>query len=85
MQYEIYNAMSQRVERKVAKMRKFEKFLERVKDANPDEFQALIDIHSRHTQLVEKNRELKAKQKLYAEEHENISRLLAQKENEMST
>ena len=63
MQYEIYNAMSQKVERKVASMRKFEKFLERVKDANPDEFQELIDIHSRHSQLVEKNRELKAKQK----------------------
>ena len=49
MQYEIYNAMSQKVERKVASMRKFEKFLERVKDANPDEFQELIDIHSRHS------------------------------------
>lgn len=49
MQYEIYNAMSQKVERKVQSMRKFEKFLERVKDANPDEFQELIDIHSRHT------------------------------------
>ena len=85
LQYEIYKAMSEKVERKVQSMRKFEKFLERVKDANPDEFQALIDIHSRYKQLVAKNDELKLKQKKYAEEHEYISRLLSQKENEMST
>ena len=42
-------------------MRKFEKFLEKVKDANPDEFQELIDIHSRYKQLVAKNEELKQK------------------------
>ena len=51
-------------------MKKFEKFLEKVKDANPDEFSELIDILSRYKQLVAKNEELKLKQKKYADEHD---------------
>lgn len=51
-------------------MKKFEKFLEKVKDANPDEFSELIDILSRYKQLVAKNDELKMKQKKYADEHD---------------
>ena len=64
-------------------MKKFEKFLEKVKDANPDEFSELIDILSRHKQLVSKNEELKLKQKKYADEHDLISTQLSNFENEM--
>ena len=64
-------------------MKKFEKFLERVKDANPDEFSELIDILSRYKQLVAKNDELKLKQKKYADEHDLISTQLSNFENEM--
>ena len=56
-----YKEKAEKIERKVESMRKFEKFLEKVKDANPDEFQELIDIHSRYEQLKEKNKELKEK------------------------
>tara|TARA_B110000305_G_C18766516_1_gene327723 strand:+ start:131 stop:400 length:270 start_codon:yes stop_codon:yes gene_type:complete len=56
-----YKEKAYKIERKVDSMRKFEKFLEKVKDANPDEFQELIDIHSRYVQLEDKNKELKFK------------------------
>ena len=64
-------------------MKKFEKFLEKVKDANPDEFSELIDILSRYKQLVAKNEELKLKQKKYADEHDQISTELSLFENQM--
>ncbi len=80
---EIYKAKAEKIERKVESMKKFEKFLEKVKDANPDEFSELIDILSRYKQLVAKNEELKSKQKKYTDEHEEISRQLSQFENIM--
>ena len=51
------------IEKKVESMKQYEKFLEKVKEANPDEFAELIDILSRYKQLVAKNEELKNKQK----------------------
>ena len=80
-----YKEKAERIERKVESMRKFEKFLEKVKDANPDEFTELIDINSRYDQLEKKNKELKEKQVKYTEEHEELSRQLVQLESEMST
>jgi len=82
-QLEIYKTKSMKIEKKVESMKKFEKFLEKVKDANPDEFPELIDILSRHKQLIAKNQELKRKQKEYADEHEKISRQLTQYETQM--
>lgn len=64
-------------------MKKFELFLEKVKDANPDEFSELIDILSRYKQLVSKNDELKLKQKEYADEHDQISKELSNFEKTM--
>lgn len=64
-------------------MKKFEKFLEKVKDANPDEFSELIDILSRYKQLVAKNEELKLKQKTYSDELDEISTELSLFENQM--
>ena len=60
-QLEIYKTKSMKIEKKVESMKKFEKFLKKVKDANPDEFPELIDILSRHKQLIAKNQELKRK------------------------
>lgn len=57
----IYKEKAEKIEKKVESMKKFEKFLEKVKDANPDEFSELIDILSRYKQLVAKNDELKLK------------------------
>ena len=51
-------------------MKKFELFLEGVKDANSDEFAELQEILSRHKTMVSKNEELKLKQKMYAEEYD---------------
>ena len=76
-------AKAKKIEKKVESIKKFEKFLERVKDANPDEFSELIDILSRYKQLVAKNDELKLKQKKYADEHDLISTQLSNFENEM--
>lgn len=39
-------------------MKKYDVYLETVKDNNPDEFTELQDIVSRHTQLETKNKEL---------------------------
>jgi len=55
----MYKSQSAKITRKVESMKKFEKFLEKVKDANPDEFAELNDILSRYKQLVAKNEELK--------------------------
>ena len=43
-----YQRKAHKIERKVEQMRKYEHFLERVKEANPDEFADVIDILSRH-------------------------------------
>ena len=48
-------------------MQKYEHFLERVKEANQDEFTDVIDILSRHEQLKKKKQELKEKQEFYTE------------------
>jgi cell shape-determining protein MreC len=72
---------AEKIERKVQSMKKYEHFLEKVREANPDEFAELIDILSRYKQLVAKNEELKKKQDEYNEEHERISRELSQFEN----
>lgn len=41
-------AKAEKIEAKVHSMKQFESFLEKVKDANPDEFSELIDILSRY-------------------------------------
>lgn len=54
MRLEIYKKKSQKIEAKKQEMKKYEEFLERVKEANPDEFPELIDILSRYKQLKQK-------------------------------
>ena len=48
-------------------MEKYEKFLERVRDSNQDEFTDVIDILSRHEQLKKKKQELKERMEYYTE------------------
>jgi hypothetical protein len=79
----VYKTKAEKIESKVRSMKKFELFLEGVKDANPDEFSELQDILSRYKQLVSKNDELKLKQKEYADEHDSISRELSNYEKSM--
>ena len=43
-------------------MKKYEEFLEQVKDKNQDEFSDIQDIITRYTTLCEANTKLKAKQ-----------------------
>lgn len=46
---------AKKISQKVEAMQKFEKFLERVKDEHPDEFQELQDIVSRYHTLKNSN------------------------------
>ena len=64
-------------------MRQYEDFLEKVKATNPDEFAELVDILSRHTQLVAKNQELMQKQDEYISEYERLSKELVEYKNAM--
>ena len=73
-----YERKAKKIEAKKDQMQKYEQFLERVKESNPDEFQDVIDILSRHQQLKAKNQELQIKQQEYTDEYENISKQLAE-------
>lgn len=46
--HKAYEQKAKKIEAKVEQMKKYEQFLERVKDANGDEFSDVIDILSRH-------------------------------------
>jgi hypothetical protein len=58
---ELYTKIANKIEKKVLAMRKYEEFLERVKEKNPDEFNDLSDINSRYTLLNAKQIELLTK------------------------
>ena len=45
---ELFHQKADKIEAKVQAMKKFENFLEKVKEQNPDEFAELIDIKSRY-------------------------------------
>lgn len=62
-------------------MKKYEQFLEKVKETNQDEFTDVIDILSRHQQLKAKNQELQLKQQEYTDQYEAISKELAEEKN----
>jgi chromosome segregation ATPase len=54
----MYKDRSQRIQDKVNNMKKYEIFLEKVKDDNQDEFSELLDIVSRYKQLSNNCKEL---------------------------
>lgn len=59
---EAYQRKAKMIERKVESMKKYENFLDKVKNKNPDEFTDVVDILSRYQQLKAKNMELQLKQ-----------------------
>jgi chromosome segregation ATPase len=66
-------------------MKKYDEFLERVKDANQDEFAELQDILSRYKQLQGKNHELHATQAKYTTELDQKTKELTQFIKDMET
>ena len=64
-QLAIYAKKAEKIEKKVLQMKKFDTFLEIVKDANQDMFGELQDIISRHKQLKTNNEELHNDQERY--------------------
>lgn len=51
------------IDRSVDSMKRYESFLEKVKESNPDEFEDLISILSRYKTLLSRNNDLKNMQK----------------------
>ncbi len=64
-------------------MKKYERFLEIVKEQNPDEFQELGDILSRYRQLDAKQTELHNKQRDYTDQFEKINNELVKFQSKM--
>ena len=58
---ELYKKKAEKIQKKVEVMKKYEEFLEKVKEKNPDEFNDLGDIILRYSLLVKKQTELKDK------------------------
>ncbi len=66
-------------------MKKFELFLERVKENNPDEFQELHDILSRYQTLKASNERLQENQRKFIEEVDHLNKQIAVYTKEMNT
>ena len=80
---EAYQLKSAKIEAKVKEMKMYEDFLERVKEQNPDEFPELNDIVLRHSQLIEKQKELQETQTDYADRTEDLNNRLIAFEKEV--
>lgn len=74
-----------KIDRKVKAMKKFEMFLERVKEQNQDEFGELHDILSRYQTLKDSNQRLQENQRKYTEEIDSYNRLIATTTKDMNT
>jgi chromosome segregation ATPase len=75
-------ATAARLEKKVARMKKYEDFLEKVKEKNPDDFPDISDIHGRYTTLKNSHEDLTNKRTRLEEEHQEIKRRRDQYEKE---
>jgi DNA repair exonuclease SbcCD ATPase subunit len=83
--HELYQAKAKRIEDKVNAMKKYETFLERVKDQNPDEIGEIQDILSRYKQLSNKNQELHRSQDGQTSLLDKMSKDLASHVKDMQT
>jgi chromosome segregation ATPase len=81
----VYQNKAGRIERKVHLMKKYDDFLERVKDNNQDEFAELQDILSRYKQLQGKNEELHETQDTYTTTLDHKTKELTQFRKDMET
>ena len=79
------SAKADKIERKMKAMKKFELFLERVKENNPDEFQELHDILSRYQTLKASNERLQENQRKFIEEVDHLNKQIAVYTKEMNT
>ena len=66
-------------------MRKFEQFLEKVKEQNSDEFQELNDILSRYYTLKGSNDKLQTTQKQFTDQLDNLNKYIAQFTKDMGS
>lgn len=82
---EMYKKKANQIEKKVKNMKKFETFLDRVKDQNQDEFSELADILGRYKQLSVKNNELHKTQDDYITELDKKTKELTQYIKDMET
>lgn len=73
------------IDRSVDSMKRYESFLEKVKEANPDEFEDLISILSRYKTLLSRNNDLKNMQKETIAQNEKISSNLVKLEAELQS
>ena len=76
---------SNKIYAKVKSMKKFEDFLEKVRDKNPDEVTELQDIVTRYDSLLEKNIELHKSQKQFTIDLDVKSKEIDQYQKDMET
>ena len=75
----------EKIERRVDEMRMYEEYLEKVRDANPDEYPELNDILARHKQLTDKKRELEQASQDHTDKYEEINAALIKFEKNCET
>lgn len=84
-QYQIYFDKSKKIEEKVRYMKKFDEFLEKVKDEHQDEFDEIQAIVSRYKQLEDKNKQLHLDQANFTKALDQKTKDLTQYQKEMET
>jgi chromosome segregation ATPase len=84
-QYEILLNKKNRIDLKVKAMKKYETYLESVRDRNPDEYQELNDILSRYQTLKRSNLTLTAKMQSLERELDDLKNAVTKYEKDMKT
>lgn len=84
-QYQILLDKQNRINLKVRAMKKYEAYLESVRDRNPDEYQDLSDILSRYWTLKNSNTKLTAKMQSLEKELDELKNNVTKYEKDMKT
>ncbi len=84
-QYQILQDKQTRINLKVKAMKKYEAYLESVRDRNPDEYQELQDILSRYETLKRSNTSLTQNMKRLEKDLEDLKNTVAKYEKDMNT
>jgi len=84
-QYQILLDKKNRIDLKVKAMKKYETYLESVRDRNPDEYQELSDILSRYQTLKRSNLNLTAKMQSLERELDELKNAVTKYEKDMKT
>lgn len=83
-QLENLRIKAEKIERKVRAMKKFESFLEEVKESNQDEFSELSEILSRYDTLKQSNDKLHENHKDKIEEIDTLTRRITNEKKLMT-